>query len=235
MKLPIVVIAGGLATRLYPVTLNIPKSLIAINDSPFVLHQLQLFKRQGVKHVHYCLGHLGDLVVETIRRSTISREIEITYSFDGEKLLGTAGAVKKALDFLPESFFVTYGDSYLDINYQLVESFFNKLNNSDAGLMTVYKNANKYDVSNVVYKNEKILLYSKKIKDPLMDYIDFGLSVLRKKHFKPFSDDINFDLSEILENLSVTGNLSGFEVFERFFEIGSLEGIDDLSKYLNRK
>jgi N-acetyl-alpha-D-muramate 1-phosphate uridylyltransferase len=136
---------------------------------------------------------------------------------------------------LPDSFFITYGDSYLDINYQLIESYYNRLNNSDAGLMTVYKNANKYDVSNTIYANGKILLYSKKIKDSSMDYIDYGLSILRKNHFMSFSDENIFDLSVVLEALSETGNLSGYEVYERFFEIGSLNGIEDLSKYLNIK
>jgi NDP-sugar pyrophosphorylase family protein len=161
--------------------------------------------------------------------------MKITYSFDGEKLLGTGGAIKKALPELSETFFVTYGDSFLDINYQSIESLFSELTNGNNGLLTVYKNLNKYDTSNVIYENKTIVLYSKKKLTTKMEYIDYGLGILRKTHFQPYPDHIPFDLSEIYEKLSTKGELIGYESFERFYEIGSLKGIEDLSNYLNKK
>jgi N-acetyl-alpha-D-muramate 1-phosphate uridylyltransferase len=233
--LPIAVLAGGLATRLRPITENIPKSLIVVNNTPFVLHQLKLFKQNGINRVHFCLGHLGEIVKEVIEASIFSKTLEITYSFDGEMLLGTAGAIKKAFPSLPDVFFITYGDSYLDINYKSVESQFEKSDRDDYGLLTVYKNANNYDKSNVIYKKNKILLYSKKQSKTNMKYIDYGLGILKKNHFNNCPDNTPFDLSEIYEHLSKKGELLGYEILERFYEIGSVKGIKALSNYLNNK
>jgi len=235
MILPVVVLAGGLATRLRPITEKIPKSIVTVNDVPFVLHQLKLFQQNGIDRVHFCLGHLGEMVKAVIDDSPFATTMSITYSFDGEKLLGTGGAIKKALPFLPDLFFVTYGDSYLDVDYKRIESQFVESAKDPVGLMTVYKNSNKYDTSNVIYENEKIVLYSKKQSLAKMEYIDYGLGIVRNKHFSGYPDNTCFDLSEIYENLSLKGELMGYEIPNRFYEIGSLNGIEDLSKYLNTK
>jgi MurNAc alpha-1-phosphate uridylyltransferase len=234
MKLPIAVLAGGLATRLRPLTEKIPKSLIIVNDTPFVLHQLRLFQQYEIHHVHFCLGYLGEKIKNVIDKSIFSKTMKITYSFDGEKLMGTGGALKKALQELPDAFFVSYGDSFLNIDYRSVESRFFEFDKKEYGLMTVYKNSNKYDTSNVIYKNNRILMYSKKHLTVEMKYIDYGVGVLRKSHFSGFSDQTHFDLSEIYEKLSIEGNLLGYESFERFYEIGSVKGIEDLSDYLKK-
>lgn len=235
MRLPIVVLAGGLATRLRPITEKIPKSIVALNNIPFVLYQLKLFQQHGIKHVHFCLGHLGEMVKDIIEKSNFTTRMSITYSFDGEKLLGTGGAIKKALSALPDTFFVTYGDSYLDIQYKLVESKFVEMADDDYGLMTIYKNGGKYDTSNVIYENEKVILYSKKSSEIKMEYIDYGLGILRKNHFNLYPDNTPFDLSEIYETLSVKGELIGYEIPNRFYEIGSVNGIKDLSNYLKKQ
>lgn len=235
MILPIVVLAGGLATRLRPITVKIPKSLIAINDIPFVLHQLNLFQQNGINHVHFCLGHLGKMVENVVNESIFSKTMKITYSYDGETLLGTGGAIKKALPFLPDTFFVTYGDSFLDIDYQSIESRFLKSVQENYGLMTIFKNSNQFDTSNVIFENSRIHLYSKKQLTDKMDYIDYGLGILRKSHFNNYLDQTPFDLSDIYEKLSINGELIGHEAHERFYEIGSVKGIDDLSIYLKTK
>lgn len=232
MILSVVVLAGGLATRLRPITEKIPKSLISINDVPFVLHQLKLFQQNGINHVHFCLGHLGKMVEKLVEESIFSKAMKITYSYDGETLLGTGGAIKKALPLLPDTFFITYGDSYLDIDYQSVESRFIKSIHENYGLMTVFKNSNQFDTSNVIFENSRIILYSKKKLTNNMEYIDYGLGILRKNHFDAYPDQIPFDLSEIYEKLSVNGGLLGYESPERFYEIGSVKGIEDLSNYL---
>ena len=235
MILPIVVLAGGLATRLHPITEKIPKLLIIVNDVPFVLHQLKLFQQNRFNHVHFCLGHLGDMVKSVVEESIFSRTMKITYSYDGETLLGTGGAIKKALPALPDKFFVTYGDSFLSIDYQSIESSFFELFHENCGLMTIYKNSNQFDTSNVTFENSKIVLYSKKQLTSNMEYIDYGLGILRKSHFQAYPDQTPFDLSEIYEKLSVNGELIGFESHERFYEIGSVNGINDLSNYLKTK
>jgi NDP-sugar pyrophosphorylase family protein len=232
MELPIVILAGGLATRLRPVTEKTPKSLIEINNTPFVLHQLNLLRLHGVEHVHFCLGYLGDMVKEVIEKSIFPKIIKITYSFDGEKLLGTGGAIKKALPQLPEKFFITYGDSFLDIEYETIESYFFSHNGNKNGLMTIFRNENKYDTSNVIFENNQIILYSKKKLSNKMKYIDYGLGILKREHFNHYANDISFDLSEIYETLSLKGRLLGYVSTSRFYEIGSVKGIKDLSKRL---
>jgi len=233
MIFPIAVLAGGLATRLRPITEKIPKSLIEINNIPFVLHQLNLFQQNGLNHVHFCLGYLGEMVKNVVDNSIFSKTMNITYSYDGVKLLGTGGAIKNALPFVANEFFVTYGDSYLDINYKSIETRFIESASDKSGLMSVYYNSDKFDTSNAIFENNKIVLYSKKQKTIHMKYIDYGLGILRKSHFQEYNIQTNFDLSDIYEKLALTGELIGYESQKRFYEIGSLNGIKDLTKYLN--
>ena len=231
----IVILAGGLATRLRPITKNTPKSLILINNVPFVLHQLKLLFLNGIRNVHFCLGYLGEEIENVVKKSSFSKEMRITYSYDGEKLLGTGGAINNSLDFIiSDEFLVIYGDSYLDVNYKSVLNFFLKKSNDVNGLMSVYRNENKFDKSNIVFNKNLIINYSKVDTVDEMNYIDFGLGILRKSHFDFFPNNQNFDLSDLYQNLVNEKELLGFEVFKRFYEIGSINGINDLSKYLNK-
>jgi N-acetyl-alpha-D-muramate 1-phosphate uridylyltransferase len=234
--LPIVVLAGGLATRLRPITETIPKSLVTINDEPFVMHQLRLFQQKGVQQVHFCLGFLGEQVETVIRASSFIKEMNITFSYDGEKLLGTGGSIVKAFEFLPETFFVTYGDSYLDIDYKVIHQYFNKNKIvEDEALMTVFKNQGQWDSSNVVFDKQRVVIYSKKNKVPEMEYIDYGFNILSKKNFEGYSSETTFGLEVIHEALSQQKKLIGFEVKQRFYEVGSFFGIEDFSNYLLSK
>ena len=152
--------------------------------------------------------------------------LNLTYSYDGEKLLGTGGAIKKIEEFLPEAFFVLYGDSYLDIPYAPVEKAF--LASGKKGLMTVYENKDLYDVSNVVFQDGELVSYSKKNKTAMMHHIDYGLGVLRKEAFNDFPKYKFLDLADVYEKLADEKELLGYEVFERFYEIGSPEGLAEL-------
>jgi len=232
--LPIVVLAGGLATRLRPVTETIPKSLVTINGLPFVLHQLKLFQQKGIKQVHFCLGYLGEMVEEVVKQSKFNHQMQISYSYDGDKLLGTGGAIMNAFPVLPETFFISYGDSYLTIDYKQVEAFFIQNNSGTSkGLMTVFKNEGQWDSSNVIIENNSLVLYSKAHKNERMNYIDYGLGILSKKNFVGYMEKTTFDLAEIYNKLSLKRNLLGFEVHQRFYEIGSFKGIEVFSVYLN--
>ena len=232
---PIVILAGGLATRLRPITEKIPKSLIEINGVPFVYHQLNLIEQKGFKEIHFCLGYLGEQVEQVVKRSEFYKRLTITFSYDGETLLGTGGTIRKIINDLPEYFFVTYGDSYLDINFSDIQEIFELKKQSFTSLMTVYKNSNLLDTSNVIFENGSIELYSKSKKDSRMAYIDYGVGILSNRSMKIYDENIIFDLGEIYEILSLKKELYGYEVFQRFYEIGSLQGIEDLSKYLKLK
>jgi MurNAc alpha-1-phosphate uridylyltransferase len=232
---PIVILAGGLATRLRPITEKIPKSLIEINGEPFVIHQLKLLEKKGFKKIHFCLGFLGDQVEHVVRKSAFYKRLSISFSYDGETLLGTGGTIRKIINELPEYFFITYGDSYLDVDFRGVQKSF--LLNKDffSSLMTVYENCGLFDTSNVIFENGIIQLYSKEKKDSRMTYIDYGIGILSNKSMDFYSSNSIFDLAELYENLSLKKELFGYKVFQRFYEIGSLKGIEDLSNYLKLK
>ena len=232
---PIVILAGGLATRLRPITEKIPKSLIEINGLPFVYHQLELLEKKGFKNIHFCLGFLGEQVEKAVKESEYFKRINISFSYDGNTLLGTGGTIRKIINQLPEYFFITYGDSYLDIDFYDIQEIFELKKQRFTSLMTVYENSNLFDKSNVVFENGSIELYSKSKKDSKMAYIDYGVGILSNKSMDFYDKNIIFDLGELYENLSLKKELYGYEVFQRFYEIGSLQGIEDLSNYLNLK
>ncbi|MEI8337948.1 MAG: nucleotidyltransferase family protein [bacterium] len=230
MTTSLVLLSGGLATRLQPISHTIPKALIDINDRPFIEYQLNLLKEQGITEVVICIGHLGEQI-ENIIHDGKKFGINIRYSKDGEKLLGTAGAIKKALPFLPETFFVMYGDSYLPINFKEVSDFFE--NNKKQALMTVIENNDQWDKSNVIFKDNRIIKYDKKDITSEMRFIDYGLGIMSKKNFDTIKEDEVFDLANIYKDLAIKEELLGFETKERFYEIGSFSGIEEFKKYIN--
>lgn len=232
---PIVILAGGLATRLRPITEKVPKSLIEINGKPFVLFQLKLLEKKGFKSIHFCLGYLGEQVEQVVRGSEYFERLDISFSYDGKTLLGTGGTIRKIINQLPDYFFVTYGDSYLDIDYFIIQTVFESKIKLYTSLMTVFKNDDLFDTSNVVFKNNTIEFYSKTRKQPRMTHIDYGVGILSNKCMDTYKLNFKFDLAEIYENLSLRKELFGYEVFQRFYEIGSLKGIEDLSIYFKFK
>ena len=227
--LPVVILAGGLATRLYPVTRKIPKSLIPIAGLPFIDHQLLLLKEKGVTQVILCVGNLGEMIEAHVGDGS-RFGLEVQYSYDGDVLLGTGGAIKKAAGILPDAFLILYGDSYLDIEFEPVVWQFNS--EKFPVLMTVYRNRNAHDVSNILMKDGRVLKYNKKDHDPAMDFIDYGLIAIRKKIFDIYPADEPFDLSDVLSRLTDAGQVMGFEVIKRFYEIGSTSGIKETEGYI---
>lgn len=223
--LPVLILSGGLATRMQQVTGNIPKAMLNVAGKPFIHWQLNMLRNQGVKNVILCIGYLGEMIEKYAGNGT-EYGLNLTYSYDGEKLLGTGGAIKKIEEYLPEAFFVLYGDSYLDIPYAPVENAFKK--SGKTGLMTVYENKDLYDVSNVVFQNGVLVDYSKKHKTAQMRHIDYGLGILRKEAFSGFPKYEFLDLADVYVKLVNEKQLLGFEVFERFYEIGSPEGLQEL-------
>jgi NDP-sugar pyrophosphorylase family protein len=225
----IVIIAGGLATRLYPATLKIPKAMIEINGKPFIHHQLELLKEKGLEKAVLCIGYLGEMIRDYVADGS-RFGLKVSYSYDGDRLLGTAGAIKKALPLLPDVFFVMYGDSYLPIDFKSISEYF--LGYDKKALMTVIKNDNKWDKSNVIFDRGVIAEYNKKSSSPEMKYIDYGLGIITKTCFDEVKDNEAADLADIYSALVSGGQLIGYEVKERFYEIGSLRGIEETKEFL---
>jgi len=228
-QIPVAILAGGLATRLRPITEKIPKSLVPVAGKPFLHHQLKLLHAQGVRHAVLCIGYLGEMIQRDFGDGS-AYGIQLEYSFDGAKLLGTGGAIKRALPKLGSEFFVLYGDSYLPVDYAAVAGTFHRSGKS--GLMTVYRNEGKYDTSNVVFKNGEIVVYDKKAKLPEMQHIDYGLSLFKSSVFDAYAADQVFDLAEVMGRLVREKQLAGYEVRERFYEIGSPAGLAELETLL---
>lgn len=227
--LPVAILAGGMATRLRPITEKIPKLLVEVAGEPFFSHQLRLLKRNGLTRIVLCVGYLGDMIVDQYGDGS-KWGVQIEYAFDGPKLLGTGGALIAALPKLGDAFFVLYGDSYLPIDYRAVGDFF--LESGKLGLMTVYENHGRYDTSNVWFEQGAIRLYDKKNKVPQMQHIDYGLGVFRAAAFADFTRDAVVDLAEVQKALVARRQLAGYEIKQRFYEIGSHEGLQELDALL---
>jgi NDP-sugar pyrophosphorylase family protein len=226
--LPVAILAGGLATRLRPLTENVPKALLSINAEPFIAHQLRLLVSRGIDRVVLCVGYLGELIQDFAGDGS-GFGLTVEYSFDGPTLCGTAGAVKKALPLLGREFFVLYGDSYLPCDYRAVANAFH--DSRKQALMTVFHNQGKWDASNVEFSNGQIQCYDKKHTTTRMRHIDYGLGVFRATAFAPIADQPG-DLADVYGRLLARGQLAACEVPERFYEIGSLTGLQELSDHL---
>lgn len=227
--LPLAILAGGFATRLGELTEEIPKCLIEVNGRPFVDWQLDLLTSKGYSDFVFCVSYKSDFV-QSYLGTGIERGINIEYSLDGDTQLGTGGAVKKAIPMLGDLFGVIYGDSYLPISYFQEEQHF--LNSGSKALMTVYKNQNCFDVSNVEFQGGKIISYEKGSENKEMKHIDYGITYFRSSTFEPWAGQSSFDLSEVYIKLAKEKQLDGYEVFERFYEIGSIQGIKDFAQYI---
>lgn len=226
---PVVILAGGLATRLRPLTEKIPKSLVDVNGEPFIAHQLHLLRASDITRVVVCAAHLGEMIRDAIGDGA-AFGMRVEYSFDGPKLLGTAGAIKRALNLLDKNFFVLYGDSYLPCNYRHVQTAFEST--GKPALMTVFLNNGQWDRSNVAFADGRIWVYDKRSQLPQMRYIDYGLGVFKSSAFDAIPNDTPYDLAALYQDLLARGDLAGYEVNERFYEIGSFEGLEETRRYL---
>lgn len=228
---PVAILAGGLATRLRPITEKIPKVLVPVAGRPFLAHQLELLRQQGLTRAVLCLGHLGEMVEREFGDGS-AHGVHLDYSFDGPVLLGTGGALQRALPKLGDKFFVLYGDSYLPIPFAPIAECFER--SGRLGLMTVFRNEGKFDTSNVVFGDGEIKIYDKKLRLPEMHHIDYGLSLFRAEVFARYPADRAFDLADVMRDLVAEQQLAGYEVPERFYEIGSHAGLEELNVLLSK-
>jgi NDP-sugar pyrophosphorylase family protein len=226
---PVAILAGGLAMRLRPITEKVPKLLIEVAGEPFFSHQLRLLRKAGLTRIVLCVGHLGEKIAQQYGDGR-TWGVHLTYSFDGAKLLGTGGALIRALPLLGEAFYVLYGDSYLPIDYLEVGRAF--LATGQAGLMTVYENHGRFDASNVWFADGQIKVYSKQDKMPEMHHIDYGLGLLRARALDGWPRDEAVDLAAVYSRLVAERQLAGYEMKQRFYEIGSPTGLQELDALL---
>lgn len=229
--LPLAILAGGFATRLGSLSKDFPKCLIEINGRPFVDWQLDLLIKNGYSDFVFCLSYKSELVQDHLGDGS-SWGARIQYSLDGESQLGTGGAIRNAVPKLGKEFGVIYGDSFLPIDYPSVETYF--LNSEKQALMTIFENSNNYDQSNVQYERGVLLNYQKGLNDSKMRHIDYGLSYFKDEAFTEYPSEANFDLANLCHYLARTKKLDAFEVFQRFYEVGSISGISEFSDYLRR-
>jgi NDP-sugar pyrophosphorylase family protein len=232
MSLPVAILAGGLARRLLPITEHIPKILVEVAGQPFAVHQLKLLSRHGVTQAVFCLGHLGEMV-PTVLGDGKRWGVEVRYVFDGPKLLGTGGGLRKALPLLGEAFFVLHGDAYLDCEYLEVERAFQA--SGKLGLMTVFENSDQWGDSNVAFRDGRILRYDKVHRTKEMHHIDYGLGILRAEALSGYRDNEYLDFARIYQDLLDRDQLAGFEVSRRFYEIGTPSGLEDTRRFLALK
>jgi NDP-sugar pyrophosphorylase family protein len=225
---PIAILAGGLATRLRPVTSSIPKSMVPVAGAPFIQHQLRLLVREGFRDIVLCIGNLGDQI-ESFVGDGSRFHCSIRYSKDGTTPLGTGGALLRAAPLLGRRFMVIYGDSYLDTSYARPWKSF--LRCGLPALMTVYRNEGRWDKSNVDFYNGTIRYYDKVATKSTMRHIDYGLGIFCREALT-FASEQSFDLADLYSSLARRGLLAGCEINERFHEIGSPVGLADTDQYL---
>jgi N-acetyl-alpha-D-muramate 1-phosphate uridylyltransferase len=227
--LPVAILAGGLAKRLHPITEKLPKSLLPIAGRPFIHWQLGLLAQQGIDEVVMCIGHLGGQIQAAVGDGS-EFGMTVRYSCDGGTLQGTGGALRRALPMLGSAFFVLYGDSYLRCSFGAVQAAYEA--SARLGLMTVFCNQDRWEKSNVLLREGRVAEYDKHSPRPGMRHIDHGLSILSRQAFEGTRADTAFDLADLYCELASRGELAAFTVDERFYEVGSVAGIEATESYL---
>jgi NDP-sugar pyrophosphorylase family protein len=228
---PIAILAGGLAARMRPLTATVPKALLDVNGEPFIAHQLRLLAGWGADRAVVCTGHLGEQV-EAYVGDGARFGLRVAFSPDGDRLLGTAGALKRALPLLGERFLVIYGDSYLPCDARAAVRAID--DSGKLALMTVVRNEGQWDASNVVFEGGHIVTYDKQARTAAMRHIDYGLGAFDARAFADVTADRPSCLADLYRALLARAELAGHEVPGRFYEIGSFQGLEELCRYLRR-
>ena len=223
----IVILAGGLGTRLRPLTERLPKCLVPVNGRPFLEYQLELLSRRGVRDIVLCVGYLGEAVLEHFGPGH-RFGVNIVYSWERDGLLGTAGALKQAEPLLEPEFFVTYGDSYLLLDYREIVRRFRE--SPALGMMVIYRNYDRLELSNVVARDGQVVAYDKTTRLPGMVYVNEGLSVLRRRALRLIPDGEPVSQEEFYQVLIARRELLAYETQQRFYEVGSLRGIEQFQQ-----
>lgn len=227
----VAILAGGQATRLRPLTEEIPKSMVMIQGRPFLEYQLDFLRKSGLTKIVLCIGYLGKQI-ESYFGDGRKFGVNVRYSYESEQLLGTAGALKNAEKLLEDPFFAMYGDSYLSLDFADAMSYFKGRNK--LALMTVYKNYDRFDKSNTGIEGDLVKKFSKKEKTKGMVYIEYGANIFRREALKFIPENQPYPLDELFLRLIGWKELLAYEVKERFYQIGSPEGLEEFTRYLSQ-
>jgi MurNAc alpha-1-phosphate uridylyltransferase len=231
----VVILAGGLGTRMLPRTERVPKILLPVAGRPFGAWLLSRLASAGYTDALLCVGHLGGMVRDELGDGS-AFGIRAAYSEDGERLLGTAGALRRALGLLEETFLVTYGHSYLPFDY-LGPLRDLRAHPEAAGTMAVYRNEDRFDTSNTAVSGDRVVRYEKRARgappDPALAFIDYGATALRREVVAALPAGEPHDLAAVQRDLAREGKLRACVAERRFFEIGSPEGLADLEAELS--
>lgn len=225
-----VIFCGGLATRLGDLTKDTPKSMIKIEGKPFLEYQIEMLKKQSIKDIVLCVGYLSEKIIEYFGDGE-KFSVNIRYSHDGEEPLGPIGALKKAESLLDNVFFTMYGDSYVSVDFKKIFSSFSKYNKK--ALIVVYKNSDKYDTSNIVVKNGRVVRYNQE-KTTDMIYIDYGIQIFRKKALEIIPKNTFYSTKDLFSKLTKEDKLLAFEAKRRFYHIGNLNALEEFKKYIEK-
>jgi NDP-sugar pyrophosphorylase family protein len=224
---PVCILAGGVGSRLGALVADTPKPLIDVAGEPFVLHQLRLLAEHGARAVVLCVGYLGERIEEHVGHERFG--VRISYSYDAPGLDGTLGALRRARRLLPDRFLVLYGDTYLRVDYRAVAREWRA--SGLPAVMTVLRNEGRWDTSNVRYESGRVLAYDKASPTAEMRWIDYGLGGLEAKALELVRPEER-DLSALYKRLAEEGLLYGYEATERFFEIGTPDGLAETDRFL---
>ena len=226
----VVILAGGLATRLGDLTRNQPKSMVEIRGKSFLEYQLEFLKKGGIKNIVLCIGYMGEQI-ESYFGNGKRFGVNIDYSYE-KKPLGTAGALKRAEDMLDDVFFTMYGDSYLFLDFPAAMQYFKS--QSKPALMTVYKNYDRYDRSNTVIEGNLVKKFGKQESNEDMVYIEYGANIFRKEALRLIPENQFCSLDDLFPILIEKEELLAYEVGERFYETGSLQGLKEFEEFVRR-
>ena len=221
----IVILCGGLGTRVQHISLNKPKLLIDINGKPFFDHALKIFKKNKIKNIFLLTQYKDEYIKNYIKNINHFR---IKVLRDGKKRLGTGGSLKRNLKFLPKEFFLTYGDSYLDFDYSKIRKKFKSTNKN---IITIYKNKSSKHKNNILVKKNKIIKYDK---NKNFNYIDYGLFYFRNQDLMRYPiNNTKFDMSEFIKKLIKSDKFAFVKSKKKFQECGSIDGINQLRRMID--
>ena len=231
----VAVLMGGLGTRLKEFTKECPKPLVDVEGRPFFDYSLKLLMHHGFRKFLFLIGYRAEMIEEYYGDGS-RLGISITYCYDGKELLGTGGAVRRAYDLLEDDFLLMYGDSFMDIDYEeTVYRYFEGKQRGMKALMTVLKNGNRFDRSNVIMNGREIELYDKQDIMPEMDYIDYGVCMYSKDLLDDYEYGAKFDIAVLQKQLSIEKKLAAHIVTKRFYEIGSPESLKEFREYVRHR
>lgn len=224
----LVILCGGLATRLGLLAKKIPKSMILVDGKPFLEYQIEYAKQFGINDIVLCVGHISNYI-ENYFDDGHAFGVSIRYSYDGDKLLGPIGALKRASSYLDDVFFSLYGDSFVFVDYKNMYDVFFKKNK--IGMMSVFQNFDKTDSSNLVVCDGRVVKYNnEKTKD--MTFIDYGVSIFRKKALDFIPKNIFFSTKDFYSKLVDLNELLAYEMKKRFYHIGNPSALKEFRSFV---